>query len=396
MSEYSLSSMKIIDLSHYIAGPYCTKLLCGLGADVIKVERPDGGDPARKLGPFPADKPDSKRSGMFSFLNSGKKGITLNLKTQSGVEIFKKLIKNADVLVENFEPRVMPSLGLSYDSLAKINPKLAMVSISNFGQYGPYRDYKATEIIAEALGGYMYLVGTYDREPVRSGIHLAQYYAGAAGAAAALATTYGTDGGQQLDISLMESVAFSLFYPLVSYSYYGAIPGRTPKIDSAELGYSFLPAQNGFVYPLTYGYVDWGTLARVVLEHPELDNPKFNTFAARTEHIEELKDILLSVFSDKSAQEIFHKAQSVGFPWGFVRQVDEVINCPQLLARGFYQVVSDSAGQEMQWPKQPFSMATPWKAGKPPLLGEHNEEIYCGYLGYSKKELAELRKSKII
>jgi CoA:oxalate CoA-transferase len=396
MSEYSLSSMKIIDLSHYIAGPYCTKLLCGLGADVIKVERPDGGDPARKLGPFPADKPDSKRSGMFSFLNSGKKGITLNLKTQSGVEIFKKLIKNADVLVENFEPRVMPSLGLSYDSLAKINPKLAMVSISNFGQYGPYRDYKATEIIAEALGGYMYLVGTYDREPVRSGIHLAQYYAGAAGAAAALATTYGTDGGQQLDISLMESVAFSLFYPLVSYSYYGAIPGRTPKIDSAELGYSFLPAQNGFVYPLTYGYVDWGTLARVVLEHPELDNPKFNTFAARTEHIEELKDILLSVFSDKSAQEIFHKAQSVGFPWGFVRQVDEVINCPQLLARGFYQVVSDSAGQEMQWPKQPFSMATPWKAGKPPLLGEHNEEIYCGYLGYSKKELVKLRKLNII
>jgi CoA:oxalate CoA-transferase len=393
MSEYSLSSMRIIDLSHYIAGPYCTKLLCGLGADVIKVERPAGGDPARRLGPFPDDKPDSERSGMFSFLNAGKKGITLNLKTQSGKKIFKKMIKDADVLVENFEPRVMPGLGLSYDSLAKINPKLIMVSISNFGQYGPYRDYKATEIIAEALGGYMYLVGSYDREPVKSGIHLAQYYAGAAGA---LATTYGADAGQHLDISLMESVAFSLFYPLVSYSYYGAIPRRTPKTDSAELGYSLLPAQDGFVYPLTYGYVDWGTLARVVLERPELDNPKFNNFATRTEHIEELKDILLSIFSDKSAQEIFHKAQSVGFPWGFVRQVDEVINCPQLLARGFYQVVSDSAGQDMQWPKQPFSMATPWKAGKPPLLGEHNEEIYCGYLGYSKTELAALRKSNII
>ncbi len=396
MSEYPLSSMKIIDLSHYIAGPYCTKLLCGLGADVIKVERPAGGDPARRLGPFLDDKPDSERSGMFSFLNAGKKGITLNLKTQSGKEIFKKLIKDADVLLENFEPRVMPSLSLSYDSLAKINPKLIMVSISNFGQYGPYRDYKATEIIAEALGGYMYLVGSYDREPVKSGIHLAQYYAGAAGAAASLAATYDADAGQHLDISLMESVAFSLFYPLVSYSYYGAIPRRTPKTDSAELGYSLLPAQDGFVYPLTYGYVDWGTLARVVLERPELDNPKFNNFTTRTEHIEELKDILLSIFSDKSAQEIFHKAQSVGFPWGFVRQVDEVINCPQLLARGFYQVVSDSAGQDMQWPKQPFSMATPWKAGKPPLLGEHNEEIYCGYLGYSKTELAALRKSNII
>jgi crotonobetainyl-CoA:carnitine CoA-transferase CaiB-like acyl-CoA transferase len=105
---------------------------------------------------------------------------------------------------------------------------------------------------------------------------------------------------------------------------------------------------------------------------------------------------MLSIFNDKSAQEIFHRAQSVGFPWGFVRQVDEVANCPQLLDRGFYQVVSDSAGQEMQWPGKPFGMATPWKAGKPPLLGEHNEEIYCGYLGYSRKEVAELRKSNII
>ena len=388
--------MKIIDLSHYMAGPYCTKLLCGLGADVIKVEKPDGGDPARKLGPFPGDKPDPERSGMFSFLNAGKKGVTLNLKTQLGIEIFKKLIEDADVLVENFEPRVMIGLGLDYESLAKINPKLVMVSISNFGQHGPYRDYKATEIVAEALGGYMYLLGDYGREPVKSGINLAQYYAGAAGAAAALAATYGANAGEHLDISLMESVAFSLFYPLGSYSYYGAIPRRTPKIDSAELGYSFFPAQDGFVYALTYGYIDWGTLARVVLERPDLDSPKFDNAAARDEHIEELKDIMVSAFRGKSAQEIFHKAQEVGVPWSFIRRIDEVANCPQLLARGFYQVVRDSAGQEIQWPGQPFSMATPWKDGKPPLLGEHNEEIYCGCLGYSKEELVKLRKSNII
>jgi len=290
----------------------------------------------------------------------------------------------------------MPGLGLSYDSLAKINPKLAMVSISNFGQYGPYRDYKATEIIAEALGGYMYLLGAYDREPVKSGIYLAQYYAGAAGAAAALATTYAADVGQHLDISLMESVAFSVFHPLVSYSYSGAIFRRTPKIDSADLGYSFLDTRDGLIYALTYGYVDWGTLAGVVLERPDLDSPKFDNVVARNEHVEELKAIMLSAFSSKSAQEIFHKAQEVGVPWSFVRRIDEVANCPQLLARGFYQVVSDSAGQGMQWPEKPFSMATPWKDGKQPLLGEHNEEIYCGYLGYSKKEVAELRKSNII
>ena len=139
--EYPLSGIKVIDLSHYIAGPYSTKLLCGLGAEIIKVERPDGGDPSRRLGPFPDDKPDHERSGLFIFLNDGKKSVTLNLKTHAGLKILEELIKDANVLVENFEPRVMPGLGLGYDRLAEINSKLVMLSISNFGQSGRYRDY---------------------------------------------------------------------------------------------------------------------------------------------------------------------------------------------------------------------------------------------------------------
>lgn len=396
MDDRPLSGLRVIDLTHHIAGPYCTRLLCGLGADVIKVERPDGGDPARGFGPFPDDKPRSTGGGLFAFLNAGKKSITLNLKTPKGVEIARKLAKDAHVLVENFAPRVMPALGLDYQSLAKVNPRLVMVSISNFGQNGPYRDYKLTEIVAEALGGYMYLLGEYDREPVRSGIYLAQYCAGAVAAAATLAATYSGDRGQHLDISVMESVAFIIFHPLVTYAYLGAIPRRTPKVDLADLSYSFINAKDGFVYPMTYGYVDWGTLARVVLERPELDCPEFSNPTSRTERVEELKSILQSLFKDKDAQEIFHKAQSVGIPWSFVRSVDQVFSCPQLRARGFFQRTADLEGRELEWPAQPFHMALPWKTGKPPLLGEHNDEIYCGYLGYGRSDLEKLRQLNVI
>ena len=394
--EYPLSGIKVIDLSHYIAGPYSTKLLCGLGAEIIKVERPDGGDPSRRLGPFPDDKPDHERSGLFIFLNDGKKSVTLNLKTHAGLKILEELIKDANVLVENFEPRVMPGLGLGYDRLAEINSKLVMVSISNFGQSGRYRDYKATEMISEAIGGYMYVLGAYDREPVRSGISLAQYYSGSIAAAAALAATYHVESGQHLDISLMESINFSLFYPLGSYSYYGGITRRNPKIDSADFVLSLLPARDGFVYPMTYGYVDWGALARVVLESPELDDPKFESFAARTEHIGKVKSTMLSVFQGKSAQDLFEKAQSIGFPWGFVQRVDEVANCSQLLDREYFQTIENSAGQEITCPRQPFKLMTPLRTGKAPLLGEHNTEVYCGYLGYSKTDLVKLKALNVI
>lgn len=393
--DLPLSGLKVIDLTHYIAGPYCTRLLCGLGAEVIKVEKADGGDPARRLGPFPGDEPHGERSGLFTFLNSGKKSITLNLKTKVGVEIFKKLVQLADVVVENFEPRVMPRLGLDYESLTKVNPRLVMVSISNFGQSGPYRDYRATEMVVEALGGYMYLLGAYDREPVRSGIYLAQFYAGAVAAAATLAATYSSPEGQHLDISIMESVVFSVFYPLVSYAYCGAIMRRAPKVDSGELTHTFLPTADGLVYPMVYGYVDWGTLARVVLECPEVDNEKFDNPASRTEHVEELKEIMLSLFRDKRAEEIFHRAQAVGIPWGFVRRIDQVVNCPHLREQRFYRAVN-LHGSAVEMPRQPFYMDSPWKEGRAPGLGEHNVEIYCGCLGYSRADLVKLRSLNVI
>ena len=159
MMEEALAGIKVIDLTHYIAGPYCTRLLGGFGANVTKIEKPGEGDPARRMGPFLNDEPGPEKSGLFLYLNSNKKGITLNLKSNTGVKIFKELVKDADIVVENFSPGVMARLGLDYQTLEKTNPRLVMTSISNFGQTGPYRDYKSAHITAWGMRGGRYTDG---------------------------------------------------------------------------------------------------------------------------------------------------------------------------------------------------------------------------------------------
>ena len=155
MNQQPLSDVRVLDLTRHIAGPYCTKLLADSGADVIKVERAGSGDPARREGPFFGDDPHPEKSGLFLHLNTNKRGISLNLKSDTGKTILKELMREVDILVESFSPRVMPGLELDYHSLDKINPKLVMTSISNFGQSGPYRDFKASELVVSGMGSTM-------------------------------------------------------------------------------------------------------------------------------------------------------------------------------------------------------------------------------------------------
>src|SRR5262245_61493401 len=166
-SPQPLEGIKVLDLTHYIAGPFCTKLLADYGADVIKVERPGVGDIGRRLMPYAESDPHPEKGAYFLYLNTNKRGVTLNLQTDSGVYMLQGLVKWADVLVENFMPRVLPSLGLSYAELREINPRLVYVSISNFGQTGPYRDYEAEDLIAYAMSGLQSLLGPHDRPPLK-------------------------------------------------------------------------------------------------------------------------------------------------------------------------------------------------------------------------------------
>jgi crotonobetainyl-CoA:carnitine CoA-transferase CaiB-like acyl-CoA transferase len=257
MPDQALSDIKVLDLSWHIAGPYCTKLLADYGADVIKVERPRVGDPARKIGPFFNDDPHPEKSGLFLHLNTNKKGITLNLKTPTGKEIIKKLVKEVDILVESFSPHVMPGLGLDYQTLEQVNPDLLMVSISSFGQTGPYRDFKATEIVEYAMGGEMYSTGIAGREPLKLGGNVVQYQAGTIAAVSTMGALFAARAqgiGQHVDVSIMETQAGSadrrIIYTL-AYACAGVITTRWPPPREAVrmliMPQGVYPCKDGFV-----------------------------------------------------------------------------------------------------------------------------------------------------
>ena len=178
MPEQALSDVKVLDLTWHTAGSYCTKLLADYGADVTKVEKPGEGDPVRRIGPFLNDKPHPEKSGAFLHLNTNKRGITLNLKSEWGKRVIKELVKDVDVLVESFSPGVMERLGLGYETLEKINPKLIMTSISNFGQWGPYRDFKLSELVLSSMGWSQNSCGLPDRYPLKEGWTTKQYQGG--------------------------------------------------------------------------------------------------------------------------------------------------------------------------------------------------------------------------
>lgn len=232
--EHALDKLKILDLTHYIAGPYCTKILAGFGANVIKIEKPDKGDLTRSMPPFLGDEPGLERSGLFLYLNNNKKSITLNLKSKTGLKIVKELIKDVDVVVESFKPGVMAKLGLDYQTLEKINPGVVMTSISNFGQTGPYRDYKSTHLIAWNMSGVRYSNGRPGETPLQGGDWLTDYVAGVhgvIGTATALYQRGQTGVGQQVDVSIWESSILITCYPAIVYSYLGLLHNNMNKIQ---------------------------------------------------------------------------------------------------------------------------------------------------------------------
>src|SRR4030043_106435 len=209
----SLSLRRVLDLSEGVAGAYCTKLLAGFGADVIKIERPGGGDPVRRHGPFPDDLPHGEKGALFLYLNTGKKSITLDIAQRSGALILRRLVEGAEVVVESFPPGWLAELALGYESLARIKPRLVMTSVTPFGQEGPYAGYKATNLTAFAAGGQMALTGEPEREPLKTGGYGGEYQAGLhpfAATAVAAFSADATEVGQHIDIAVMECLATML------------------------------------------------------------------------------------------------------------------------------------------------------------------------------------------
>ena len=391
-----LAGTRVLDLTHCIAGPYCTKLLAGLGAEVIKVE-PPWGEPARRFGPFPGDELHPEKSGTFLYLNTSKEGITLNLKTDAGVQILKKLAGRADLLVENFEPRVMPALGLDYETLEQLNPALVITSISNYGQSGPYRDFKGYNINALATGGLMYVTGAPDREPLRIGGSQAEYIAGETAFLAALTALFhsGMTGiGQHVDVSVMEAIVSFLEYKLELYSYQGCIGGRW---------YSRHPMSypHGDIYPCADGFASVPNLPDMEsfsawLEEPELADPQFALLRDRVENLKRFEEILTSALEKKTREEFLNEGQQWRLGTGYVADARDLMEDTHLKERGFLQEIDHPEAGKLTYPGLPFRLDGDRPSlNRAPQLGEWNHEIYQD-LGFTTEDIARLRQSNII
>ena len=393
----ALEGVKVLEAGHYVAGPYCGKLLASYGADVVKVERPGSGDGLRYRGPFAGDDPHPEKSIPFLYLNTSKRSITLNLRDEQGAALFRDLAGRADILVENLAPGTMDRFGLSYEALADVNPGLAMVSISNFGQTGPYRDYKATDLVEYALSGLMHIFGDAAREPLKHGLNQAQYKAGAYAATAALIALYhqrGAGQGQWVDVSIQESLAVSLRDAITAYAYQGAVRARPPAANKG-LG-RLVPASDGYVAPIPYGGVDWEVLANF-LDAPELMDARFQTAQGRLDYAEELHGLLRTRFQDWKADDLFHHAQEWGLVFGRVQDVEQALDNPQLRARGYFAEVGHPVAGAASYPGSAvvFSDTPARPPGPAPLLGQHSEEVLNEWLGMSKRDVEALRSRGI-
>jgi crotonobetainyl-CoA:carnitine CoA-transferase CaiB-like acyl-CoA transferase len=392
LPDQALSGLVVLDLSENISGPYCTKLFADYGAEVIKVEKPPLGDPSRCAGPFPNDQPDPEKSGQFLFLNTGKKSITLNLESEDGSQIFKRLVKGADILIENFRPGVMASLGLDYEVLADLNPALIMTSISYFGQWGPYRDWDGSDIVAQAMGGLMGLTGEADREPLMLPLSQAEFQAGLNAAVATLSALYlldETGDGQHIDVSLQEAVASILEASLTMYHYSGFVRERTGSRHHLQCPSRVMPAKDRHIH--VQAGANWNHFS-AFLEEPRLMEPRLASIL-RYNYADEVEGLIRPRLEKRDSVEIFVSGQEWRIPFALVLQTDELMRDPQHEARGFFQQIDHPIASRLTYPGAPFKMSeTPPAIRRAPLLGEHNEEVYIGMLGLSEENVIDLKE----
>jgi len=400
MGEPALSGLKVLDLTWHIAGPYCTKLLADYGADVIKVERPGAGDPTRSKGPFPADLPHPEKSGLFLHLNTNKRSVTLDLKSGAGKRIFLDLVKRTHILVESFRPRVMPSLGFSFETLTTLNPRLVMTSVSSFGQDGPYREFKATETIIYGMGGAMYFTGLPEREPLKLGGTVVQYQVGNMAAVATVLALYAAEAqqtAQRVDISAFESQAATIDRrgtDLLAYQYCG-LPDRRASAIRRTYPYGTYPCNDGYIELAGGGAVFFPRTARMLgmpelLEDPRFSDPVGLADVNNKEAFE--SEYFLPWLLQRNRREVWAAAQEANILSGPVFTVDEVLEDPHYRERGYWREIEHPVAGKLRYPGPPFRMGeNPWRLARPaPLLGQHNAEVY-GELGYDRQDLARLR-----
>jgi len=396
-AEMALTGLRVLEVGTNVSAPFAAKLLADYGADVVKIEQPATGDPARRHGPFPDQEPHPERSALFLALNTSKRSLTLDLDTPSGQAVFRALAATADAIVENTKPGTMEARGLSWGSLVESNPKLVMTSVTPFGQTGPYATYEGPNLVEFATGGQMHMTGSPDREPLKNGGYMSDHQAGLNAFSATAIATLGASlhgEGEHVDVGAMQCQASVLEGAMPYWCYLGTDSSmRRGNIMASFIG----------IYPCADGQIgihamasNWLPLLETI-GMPELgDDPRFATQASRIENNDELMGIFYAWAAGQNKKEVYARAGETRGPIAYVHDMQDLMDSPQLQSRGFLQTIDHPETGPLTYVGPPFQMSeTPARFGRAPLLGEHTVTILTE-AGFDQTRIDELRGEGVI
>ncbi len=410
-----LHGLRVLELADE-KGQFCGKLMADLGADVLKIE-PPGGQPTRTVGPFLHDVPHRERSLAFWHYNTSKRGITLNLESREGQKLLKRLAPSADILLESYAPGYLPGLGLGYEALSALHPGLIMCSLTPFGQTGPWRTYRSSDLLHLAAGGQMAGCG-YDPEdipdapPIAPGGGNAWHMGGHYAYMAILAALYYRDvsgKGQYIDASIHEACALTTESHVTTYAYSGQVvqrhTGRAASPDASDKA-QMATRDGRWITIIRPGFQLNPTRLKRMAETldaygmaGDLLDEKYQSMEVIQSHLPHIGDILEKFVATLPQDEAWQVGQKLGLPWGAVRSMEEIVGDAHLQERGFFTEVDHPELDRTFTYPGPAAIfnGSPWRiARRAPLIGEHNEDILCGELGLSKSELVVLAESGVI
>ena len=390
-----LDGVRVLDLTRVLAGPYCGMMLADMGADVIKIEIPGKGDDSRQNAPIV-----NGESAYFMNLNRNKRGMTLNLKTEKGREIFKGLVKQSDIVLENYRPGVMDKLGLGYEKLREINPAIVYGAVSGFGHYGPYSDRPGYDILGQAMSGLMSTTGWPDGQPTRTGTAISDVMGGISccvGILAAYINRLKTGIGDKVDVSLVDSMVSSLEIINMIYLCTGRIPGRIGNRYEAIYPYDSFEAKDGMVI-IACGNDKLYNLLQKELNLPGMDEERFSTNVKRVAHHEPLKEIIETWTRERTIDDIVEILLSAGIPSAPINTIDRVAADPHIAGARemFVDLEHPTAGKmkvtgnQLKFTNQKVIIDRP-----APLLGQHTEEILREVLKISGTEYENLKDQSV-